>query len=268
MEPPVAAALPPPAVRSAFYRISGVLLEQYMSGVSQLHKSVEVLEEGGEPPDWRGITYGLQTIELAKCDAIARHAARVLAAHAVAKVIIGLNYHASIANVVAALRVAHPVLVLTGQVKQEARAPLIDRFQASNTEHRVLVCNMAVMEVGIDLDDKHGGFPRTCLYSPHYRATGLHQAIGRVHRTDTRSSATVHIVYGPRECAEKSVLSALTRKTRILKETLPGQVADGTVFPGDYMTLDMDLPGEESKECVGSDEDAVVTVTKRHKPEE
>lgn len=265
MVTPTAEALPPPAVRSAFYHISGALLEQYMSGVSQLHKSVDLLEEGGDPPDWRGITYGLQTIELAKCDAVARHAARVLSEHPAAKVIIGLNYHASISTVVAALRGAHPVLVLTGQVKQEARAPLLDRFQASNTEHRLLVCNMAVMEVGIDLDDKDGGFPRTCLYSPHYRATGLHQAIGRVHRTDTRSSATVHIVYGPRECAESSVLAALTRKTRILKETLPGQVADGTVFPGDYTILEVDVAGEESRQPVEAEEQAD---PKRQKSEE
>ena len=233
-----------PLVRSAFYHLDGAQLEQYIAGVSQLHRSITHLEEGGEPPDWRGITCGLQSIELAKCAAIAARAQECLAAAPSNKVVIGLNYHAPIAQVAAALRADYPdLLLLTGHLKQEARAPVIDKFQAADARHRVIICNMAVMEVGIDLDDKDGHFPRTCLYSPHYRATGLHQAIGRVYRTDTRSQAEVHIVYGPKEFAERSVLSALTRKTKILKETLPGQVADGTVFPGDYAAQEQDAAG-------------------------
>jgi hypothetical protein len=234
--------IPPPIVKTTFYRIDGVILEDYRKGVSDLNKSVIAMQEPGNVPDWGGIGKALQIIEYAKREVIVRTAKRILMGNSSAKVVIGLNYLCTIAWVKEAIGMES--VVLTGSVPPKNRAELINKFQAPDTKCRVMIGNMSVMEVGIDLDDKEGSFPRTCLYSPHYRATGLHQAIGRVHRVNSASQAKVHIMYGPIMYAEKSVLNVLARKTEVLKETLPGQVASGTIFPGDYNC--------EQEECMGT----------------
>jgi len=228
---------PPPEVRTTFYVIEGEALSVYRKGVSDLQKSVLAMQmqtpgRATAPPDWGGIGKALQCIEWAKRHVFVRMANAVLKEDPQAKVVIGLNY----TNTVEWVRdnLTTDVLILNGSVPPKLRGDILKKYQAANTKHRVMIGNMAVMEVGIDLDDKEGSFPRTCFFSPHYRATGLHQAIGRVFRVNSASQATVHMVYGPLLYAEKSVLNALARKTGVLKETLPGQVAAGTVFPGDY----------------------------------
>ena len=107
-------------------------------------------------------------------------------------------------------------------------------FQVSSTEHRLLISNLKVASTGIDLDDKHGDYPRKCYASPNYIISDLHQLTRRFLRMDTKSTAVVRFVYGKCGRRETSILNALARKSTVLKETLPTQVENGVHFPGEY----------------------------------
>ena len=108
---------------------------------------------------------------------------------------------------------------------------------------------VAASNVGIDLDDKHGGFPRTLLISPDYRFIPLYQATGRVARSSTRSVPVARFVYGDGPgAAEAQIIDALARKTEVAASYVVGD--ERPPFPG------------ELRECRDSAPSAVGRLTK------
>lgn len=85
--------------------------------------------------------------------------------------------------------------MMIGKNTEAERKESIDRFQAFDTTTRIMITNAKIGSVGIDLDDKHGEFPRHIIYYPTYSSIDLFQSIGRVRRADTRSAAHVHILF-------------------------------------------------------------------------
>lgn len=179
--------------------------------------------------------------ENAKLDTFERLVRETLMKHGVAedgdptmpKVVVMLNYTAHIEEMAERLADLNP-LILNGQIKPGRRSEIIRVFQEPSDRCRVLICNPLVCAEGIDLDDKDGHWPRYCFMSPNYRVTLIFQAASRFDRADTKSRGTVRIVYAKGGGHEQSILTALARKTEILNKTLPQQVEDGVVFPGDY----------------------------------
>ena len=106
-------------------------------------------------------------------------------------------------------------------------------FQDASLDHRLLVCNIACCNAGIDLDDKDGSRPRVVYVSPTYNTINLYQLCHRFKRADTKSSAQVNMVY-VKEAAELKVLQALARKSQIMKETAEKQADAGVLFPCDF----------------------------------
>jgi hypothetical protein len=113
----------------------------------------------------------------------------------------------------------------------------------------LLLCNQGVASTGIDLDDKHGAFPRLCLVSPNYSTITSYQLGHRFQRADTKSDADVHFVFAKRrdktkeeskDIIELKVLDALSRKSQVMKETTAEQASNGVVFPGDHEEWDQD----------------------------
>jgi hypothetical protein len=156
-----------------------------------------------------------------------------------AKVVVAVNYSDTITDLKELLSDYDP-LVLVGSTTEAGRKHVLDQFQTPSTEKRLLLCNQSVASTGIDLDDKHGGFKRTCLVSPNYSTITSFQLGHRFQRMDTKSDADVHFVFakrpeGTREASEDiielKVLHALSRKSQIMRET-SGEI--GIVFPGDH----------------------------------
>ena len=183
--------------------------------------------------DWYAISKALRSIELAKIGMFIRLAKGVLDADSSAKVVVALQYLEPIARVGAALA-AYTPLIVTGAVPPAKRDEAIAAFQAHSCTSRLLIGNLAVLELGIDLDDTHGAYPRTAFASPGYAVMRVHQFTRRFHRVHTRSDATVAFVFGKCASMESSILNALRRKTEVLSDTLQLQVANGMRFPGDY----------------------------------
>ena len=158
------------------------------------------------------------------------------------KMIICVNYTATIDDLVEGLKEYNP-LVLQGKTKEGDRGTIISEFAEDNGNRRLLLANLKVCSSGIDLDDKVGGRPRFCLVSPNYSSIDLYQLSHRFLRMDTKSSATVHMMYAKTAC-ELAILNALAKKSAVMKQTTNVQVESGVVFPCDYDSFieESDLP--------------------------
>lgn len=115
-----------------------------------------------------GITRGLQVIETGKINLFRDVAIEALDGHPQQKVVIAVNFTETINDLKKIFEdLGHSVLVLNGSVSSDGRARVMNQFQTPSTEHRILLANQSVISTGIDLDDKHGSFPRICFVSPN-----------------------------------------------------------------------------------------------------
>lgn len=188
------------------------------------------------------IARALQVIETGKIGLFTRLARQYLESNPNLKLVIAVNYCDTLKDLVTNLSSYSP-LTLEGSMSAKARATTLEKFAAASVEHRLLVCNQSVASTGIDLDDKHGQFPRLCLVSPSYSSIIAFQLGHRFMRMDTRSDATVHFVFAlrkdktPKECGdiiELRVLDALSKKTTVMRET-------------SGMELEVQYPGEHDE---------------------
>ncbi|KAG5189010.1 hypothetical protein JKP88DRAFT_287015 [Tribonema minus] len=194
------------------------------------------------------ITLALVKIETAKTETLARIAQRALAEHPQRKVVVCVNYTDTLRRLAQRLH-AHAPLVLHGEVpKGAARDAVVRAFQRPDAARRLLIGNLGMCSTGIDLDDKHGAFPRVCFVSPQFNTITLYQLTHRFLRLDTRSDARVYMVYGKLHgVRETSILDALARKGRVVKETTAEQAAAGVKFPADFPLdyEDIEEPADE-----------------------
>lgn len=178
------------------------------------------------------ITAALMAIENAKLGMFERIVRQELEKNKKSKVVVCLNYSNSI-EVLKTELAAYKPLILQGCMNQKQREAVIERFQRPDTSARLLITNLTVASTGIDLDDKHGGFPRTCFASPMFNSITLYQLSHRFQRMDTRSSAAIFMVY-EKTFPELNILNALARKGGVMKETSYEQALAGVLFPCDY----------------------------------
>jgi hypothetical protein len=186
------------------------------------------------------IARALQVIETGKIHTFARVARQHLEQYPQAKVVIAVNYSETLNDLRKLLQDFTP-LSLEGCTSVGGRSKALERFAYPSTEHRLLLCNQSVASTGIDLDDKHGGFPRLCLVNPTYSSIVAFQLGHRFLRMDTRSNATVHFVFAlrpgmlPSQCndiIELKVLDALSRKTTVMRETTGMEI--DVQYPGEH----------------------------------
>jgi hypothetical protein len=205
--------------------------------ISMLHSASKYNDKTGTvevgKDNLGSISRSLMKIEEAKINTFARIAREMLIAIPNSKVGIFVNYSSSIEKLKTLLLDFNPVL-LHGTIPKERRQINIDKFQEPNLECRVIIANLQVGSTGIDLDDKTGMFPRVALGSPNYIIQNLHQLTFLFLRRDTKSRAIFRFVYGKCGRKETSILNALARKSKVMKETLGEQVEADIKFPGEY----------------------------------
>ena len=234
--------------QNAFYNVdeaSAVILQRGLYNLSSAARfngttvSFGPSDAGGM--QLAGVSRAMQIIETGKISMLIRIVKAALETPQ-AKVVVAVNYVDTVSDLKAGLAEYAPLL-LVGSTTHSRRKIVLELFQEASVRHRLLICNQSVASTGIDLDDKHGDFPRTCFVSPNYSTITSYQLGHRFLRLDTRSHSSVHFVYAKREgksadeCSdiiELPVLNALSKKSVIMKETTTEQVAAGIVFPGDH----------------------------------
>jgi hypothetical protein len=230
---------------NAYYEIDSAGEEILKRG---MHVLTTVTEFNGSSIQWgadaaqriSSIARALQVIETGKIALFTRIAREHLERVPQSKVVIAVNYCDTLKDLRMNLQDFHP-LTLEGNMSSKARAVSLEKFTAGSLQHRLLLCNQSVASTGIDLDDKHGQFPRLCLVSPSYSSIIAFQLGHRFMRMDTRSNATVHFVFAlrkdktPKECGdiiELRVLDALSKKTTVMRETSGMQLE--VQYPGEH----------------------------------
>ena len=77
--------------------------------------------------------------------------------------------------------------------KIDERQGYIDDFLAD--KERVILVNAQAGGSGLDLNDKHGKYPRAALISPSYSAVVLRQVLGRIWREDSKTKSIQKILF-------------------------------------------------------------------------
>lgn len=244
---------------NAFFEVTRLRERDALSyGVDALSKAcrfntvtgqIENLRTGTIVESLRMITRSLLQIETGKIGLLMDAASTILDGDPNAKVVICVNYVATLRDLVSHLARYAP-LVLQGCTGLNKRTEVLQSFQAPTTKHRLLIGNISVMSTGIDLDDKDGRFPRTALINPSYSTISLYQLGHRFLRADTQSDSRVLFVFG-KHATELHLLEALARKSNIMKQTTTEQSTAGVVFPGDYKRVDGDMLLQEERMLVG-----------------
>jgi len=240
-QPALVRSMPPPVILGDLhcYNTSYAMPEKDRAdlqvAVLQLKKALRRQKEGVAllaDSGFAAVTIALQKMEVAKAPTFIAIAKKQLAKDPNTKIVLAFNYFMALDIVMQGLADYSPLL-LCGRQTDTEKHDAIAAFQTHSAEHRVLCGIMAVMDVGIDLDDTHGGFPRVAFANTTYRPLSMHQFTRRFYRTNTRSDAEVNFVYGA-GVDEPSIASCLKRKTAVMTDILPTQVEAGYVFPGDY----------------------------------
>jgi hypothetical protein len=177
----------------------------------------------------------LLQLEDAKTDLFVDAAVAALERDPNVHVAICLSYRSSLAAIAQKLSRYGPLL-MQGCTSEADRKRAIELFNAPGTTHRLLIGNIRVMSVGIDLDDKHGAFPRMALVSPNYDTINQYQLGHRFLRMNTASDSVLHFVFAKHR-QEAKLLAALARKGEVMKEVGKEQADAGVVFPGAYQTI-------------------------------
>lgn len=176
----------------------------------------------------------LTVVETSKIDTFARLAMRDLQANPQCKVVLAVNFLDTMADL-QTLLAAYSPLLFDGSKTISQRMDVLAKFQAPDSRYRLLIGNTSVLSSGIDLDDKHGDFPRTCYVSPNFKVIDIYQLGHRFKRgQDTRSSTDIFMVYSDNR-SERHVIEALSHKGEVMKRVTVEQSEAGVVFPCDYV---------------------------------
>jgi SNF2 family DNA or RNA helicase len=127
-------------------------------------------------------------------------------------VVVFLNFKATIAAVgERLLDKSIEMSEINGDQTSEERQASIAKFQENNT--KVILCALQAGGVGVNLHDLHGEHPRVSLISPSYSAVDLKQALGRIHRSGSKTPAIQKIVFA-KDTIEDEVCAAVRAKLR------------------------------------------------------
>lgn len=154
-----------------------------------------------------------------KCNLIQHTIHKHLLTSTNSKIILVMNYKTSLLSLSDSLSEWNP-LILDGNTRKSHKNTIITKFNTRSLEHRVLICNFATINGGIDLDDKCGKFPRTMYIIPNYDVISMIQCTGRIYRLDTLSVPTIRFVTFDNLENDISLLKVLNDKIRFMSLTI------------------------------------------------
>lgn len=168
--------------------------------------------------------------EYVKCAFIVSRAKEILSQPG-KKVLIGMFYKSSIDLVSKELDCPKVV----GSTGSRERQRIFSEFNEPSAKSRVIVTNVIVASTGIDLDDKHGDFPRHVIVSPSGFTIDLIQFYARILRQDTKSFGTIENMFFECSKGDQDLLGRLKAKS----ETIKGMFSQPNQF--DYSSVPTDV---------------------------
>ncbi|MHA1191282.1 MAG: helicase-related protein, partial [Promethearchaeota archaeon] len=105
-------------------------------------------------------------------------------------VVIFVNFRETLARLATKLKTN--CIIQGGQSKATNEA---NRMKFQNNESNIIICNIQAANLGLDLHDLDGNFPRVALISPNDSAQMLMQVLGRVWRAGGKTKSVQYIVF-------------------------------------------------------------------------
>ena len=224
-------------IKNGFYNIDPDHLKLLQKAVYKLSETVNTDEDGKEVIDMIGrgkMVKALVAVEQAKLYDMARIARETLETVPNSKVIILLTYSKINIPIIVDLLADYQPELLTGSSSVSERQRVLDRFN-DDPSCRLLIGNIKVAGVGNNMHDVRGDSPRYMYISPTFDLLSMAQAAKRVWREGVMSDATVRAFYAKETGkTEIKILTALAKKSGILKETVSSITAKDMILPSDY----------------------------------
>jgi hypothetical protein len=223
-------SLPEPQVESnrfiTYFNMTDDEYVNYRNAVKHLEEYVIFDTVAGEAKgaELKDSELLMKEIELCKTGIMIRETLKILEEQPTSKVIIMVDSLQTIEyldNVFIHLGVKHNVV--TGETSKPERYMIFDAFNEPSLRSRLIIATTKTIGLGISLHDIHGGFPRTTFICQRFGIMATHQAASRTIRENSKSLATVHLVYGKHytqdesniEVREERVISAVNRRSDI-----------------------------------------------------
>lgn len=152
------------------------------------------------------------------------------------KVVVFLNYKESINIIMRFLAMYNPVKI-TGDVEctEEKRIQIMNKFNEPNLESRLLIIISQIGSDSIELDDKHGSFPRVGLAFPDFYYSKYFQCPGRFHRRNSMSNSLFFFcLINSYDYSEESVENSIIEKSKVMEETLQN---NEIIPPSNYIQI-------------------------------
>lgn len=211
------------------------ITNQFKEQIENLRKACKMNNNGiiKEKRDFGQITIFLRIIEIMKTIYYVKNLiVNTLESEENRKVIFYFNYYATADLILndPMFEKYNPVF-MNGSLNVHERQLIMNKFQKENLDCRLFLGITKVGGIGIDLDDKFGNFPRTLFIIPNYTIIDLHQATGRIDRSETKSNTETYFVYS--EELEVAIMTALARKSKVLSDISKNSKSK-IKFPGEY----------------------------------
>ena len=134
-------------------------------------------------------------------------------------VVVFLNYSDSIDALAKRL---NTTCIYDGR-NERTRQANVELFQEN--KERVLVTNIGAAREGLNLGDELGGHPRLSLISPTYSVQKLKQALGRIHRENSKTKSIQKIIYSA-DTQEEEVVDSVGQKLENMTLINNGTITD------------------------------------------
>lgn len=260
LKPSIVSAMPAPHInatqtcRNGYYNLPEDEANELSLAIADLSQATRFSETEGinaREVNWGALTKALQRSEKAKVPLMTRLTNQDLETDPFWKVLIFVNYTEPLQRLVTALDRYRP-LVLDGKTSVKERRRVCELFQ-TNDAYRLVIANMEVGGTSIDLhdlvNDTNVGRRKRRVYfsTSSYKMLEYYQATGRTHRDGALSDTDIFFVYGKIARKETSIINALSRKGKVMRELLDEEVKADVKFPDEYPIYEEpDLPGVPS----------------------
>jgi len=185
---------------------------------TEMRKELDVLKNRGTGDSEMAIRIrALQKTELIKVPLMEEMAREGMEAGM--SVVVFLNYSDSVDALAARLKTN---CIYDGR-NEKIRGKNIELFQAN--KELVLVTNIAAAREGLNLGDEMGGHPRLAILSPTYSVLKLKQALGRIHRENSKTKSIQKILYVA-GTQEEDVVDSMGQKLENLTLINNGTITD------------------------------------------
>lgn len=191
--------------------------------VNELNMMFNSITVGSSLSERDGVIHGMKTTQTVKTYfSLLSFIRTIFSTVRNSKVVVFLNYKEAIDIIMRNLCDYKPVKI-TGdpECTDDVRNSIRDKFNEPNLDCRLLIIISQVGSDGIELDDKHGDYPRIGLGFPDFYHSRFFQCPGRLFRRFTKSNSLFFwCLVNSEECPEESVFKSINEKSKVMEETL------------------------------------------------